>query len=319
MDLTTLERLPMWIGGSAYAPTTTRYGEVTNPATGEVIRHVPFANAADVDAAVASAAHAFGAWRDARTAPCARADEVSRPAGPAPQGPGEDRHAGARQDTGRCRRVESRAAWKWSSSPRAFRICLRASISENVGTDVDSWSMRQPRRRVRRHHAVQFPGDGADVDVSDGDRVRQHVRAEAVGARPDAVAAPGRAAAGGGPAGRRVQRRSRRQGGGRRAARASGGARPISFVGSTPIAKYIYETGARNGKRVQALGGAKNHAVVHAGCRPRFRDRSDHRRRLRLGRRALHGHLRGRCGRRRRRPLVRSPRRARAQRHHRPG
>jgi malonate-semialdehyde dehydrogenase (acetylating)/methylmalonate-semialdehyde dehydrogenase len=38
--------------------------------------------------------------------------------------------------------------------------------------------------------------------------------------------------------------------------------RAISFVGSTPIAKYIYETGARNGKRVQALGGAKNHAIV---------------------------------------------------------
>ena len=36
----------------------------------------------------------------------------------------------------------------------------------------------------------------------------------------------------------------------------------LSFVGSTPIAKYIYETGAKNGKRVQALGGAKNHAVV---------------------------------------------------------
>jgi len=36
----------------------------------------------------------------------------------------------------------------------------------------------------------------------------------------------------------------------------------VSFVGSTPIARYIYETGARNGKRVQALGGAKNHAVV---------------------------------------------------------
>ena len=36
----------------------------------------------------------------------------------------------------------------------------------------------------------------------------------------------------------------------------------VSFVGSTPIAKYIYETGARHGKRVQALGGAKNHAVV---------------------------------------------------------
>src|SRR5690606_33740803 len=36
----------------------------------------------------------------------------------------------------------------------------------------------------------------------------------------------------------------------------------ISFVGSTPVARYIYETGAKNGKRVQALGGAKNHAVV---------------------------------------------------------
>src|SRR6476620_8552787 len=40
------------------------------------------------------------------------------------------------------------------------------------------------------------------------------------------------------------------------------GIHAVSFVGSTPIAKYIYETCARNGKRVQALGGAKNHAVV---------------------------------------------------------
>src|SRR6201999_2310168 len=36
----------------------------------------------------------------------------------------------------------------------------------------------------------------------------------------------------------------------------------VSFVGSTPIAKYIYETGTKNGKRVQALGGAKNHMIV---------------------------------------------------------
>jgi len=65
MDLTTLERLPLWIGGRAVAATTTRYGEVTNPATGEVIRHVPFANAADVDAAVKAATAAFPAWRAA--------------------------------------------------------------------------------------------------------------------------------------------------------------------------------------------------------------------------------------------------------------
>ncbi len=41
MDLTTLERLPLWIGGHARAAATKRYGEITNPATGEVIRHVP--------------------------------------------------------------------------------------------------------------------------------------------------------------------------------------------------------------------------------------------------------------------------------------
>ena len=55
MDLTTLERLPMWIGGKAVAATTSRYGEVTNPATGEVIRQVPFCNEADIDTAVQAA------------------------------------------------------------------------------------------------------------------------------------------------------------------------------------------------------------------------------------------------------------------------
>ena len=63
MDLTTLERLPLWIGGQAVAAQTKRYGEITNPATGEVIRHVPLANAADVDAAVAAAASALPSWR----------------------------------------------------------------------------------------------------------------------------------------------------------------------------------------------------------------------------------------------------------------
>jgi malonate-semialdehyde dehydrogenase (acetylating)/methylmalonate-semialdehyde dehydrogenase len=63
MDLTTLERLPLWIGGRARAAATKRYGEITNPATGEVIRHVPLGDASDVDAAVGAAADAFPAWR----------------------------------------------------------------------------------------------------------------------------------------------------------------------------------------------------------------------------------------------------------------
>ena len=63
MDLTTLERLPLWIGGKAVSAATLRYGEVTNPATGEVIRHVPLANAADVDSAVQAASAALQEWR----------------------------------------------------------------------------------------------------------------------------------------------------------------------------------------------------------------------------------------------------------------
>ena len=65
MDLTTLERLPLWIGGKPTPSRTTRYGEVTNPATGEFLRHVPFAIAEDVDAAVAAATEAWASWRAA--------------------------------------------------------------------------------------------------------------------------------------------------------------------------------------------------------------------------------------------------------------
>ena len=78
--------------------------------------------------------------------------------------------------------------------------------------------------------------------------------------------------------------------------------RAVSFVGSTPIARYVYETGTAHGKRVQALGGAKNHMLVLPGRRPRPRRRRRGQRRLRLGRRALHGDLRagrGRADRRR--------------------
>ena len=138
---------------------------------------------------------------------------------------------------------------------------LKGEFSDNVGHGRRQLLAAPAGGRVRGHHAVQFPGDGADVDVSGRAGVRQHIRAEAVRARSDAVAAHGRTAAGSGSSGRRIQRRPRRQGSGRRDTRASR-RRAVSFVGSTPIARYIYETGARHGKRVQALGGAKNHAVV---------------------------------------------------------
>ena len=76
------------------------------------------------------------------------------------------------------------------------------------------------------------------------------------------------------------------------------GINAVSFVGSTPIAKYIYETCAKHGKRVQALGGAKNHAVVLPDADLEFTADALIGAALRLGGRALHGDLGGGRGRR---------------------
>ena len=84
----------------------------------------------------------------------------------------------------------------------------------------------------------------------------------------------------------------------------------VSFVGSTPIARYIYETGTKHGKRVQALGGAKNHMIVLPDADVDMAADAAVSRGLRLGGRAVHGRLRGR--RRRRRRPTRSSRRSRS-------
>src|SRR5215510_2434387 len=66
-----VETVPLWIGGKPVTAESTRTGEVTNPATGKVIRHVPMANAADIDRAVEAGRTALPAWRD--TPPLRRA------------------------------------------------------------------------------------------------------------------------------------------------------------------------------------------------------------------------------------------------------
>ena len=99
---------------------------------------------------------------------------------------------------------------------------LKGEFTEQVGRGIDSYSLRQPLGVVRRHHAVQFPGDGAAVDVAGRDRLRQHLHPQAVRARSLRLAAARRTAARGRAARRRLQRRAGRQGGGRRDAGASG-------------------------------------------------------------------------------------------------
>ena len=80
----------------------------------------------------------------------------------------------------------------------------------------------------------------------------------------------------------------------------------VSFVGSTPVARHVYETATAAGKRVQALGGAKNHMVVLPDADLDAAADAAVERGLRLGRRAVHGDLRGRG----RRPGRRRARRA---------
>jgi len=261
MDLTTLERLPLWIGGRTVAARSTRYGEVTNPATAEVVRHVPLANADDIDAAVCAARTALPEWQG--NPPLRRARILMR---------FRELMESQRRDLARIVTQEhgKTLADAEGSITRGIEVIefatgiahlLKGEFSANVGPDVDSYSLRQPVGVCAGITPFNFPAmvplwmfpialacgntfllKPSERDPSLSLRMAElldesglpagvfnvvHGDREAVDAllvHPDIAA--------------------------------------ISFVGSTPVAKHIYETGTRHGKRVQALGGAKNHAVV---------------------------------------------------------
>ena len=261
MDLTTLERLPLWIAGRATAASTTRYGEVTNPATGEVIRHVPLGNAADVDAAVRAATAALPDWR---AAPPLRRARILMRFRELMEANKKELAAIVTQEHGKV------LADAEGSVTRGIEVIefatgiphlLKGEFSENVGSDVDSWSLRQPVGVCAGITPFNFPamvpmwmfpvaiacGNTFILKPSERDPTLSLRMAELLkeAGLPDGVfnVVHGDKEA--------VD-----------AILAHPGIKAVSFVGSTPIAKYIYETGARHGKRVQALGGAKNHAVV---------------------------------------------------------
>ncbi len=162
-------------------------------------------------------------------------------------------------------------------------------------------------RRLRRDHAVQLPGHGPDVDAPDGDRVREHVRAQAVRARPLGLEPRRRAVRRGRSPRRRVQRRPRRQGRGRRAARAP--RRRGRLVRRLDADRQV-RLRDRDRPR-QARAGARRGEEPRrrdARRRPRLRRQPPDRGRLRLGRPALHGDRGHRRRRRRRRPADRAAR-----------
>jgi malonate-semialdehyde dehydrogenase (acetylating)/methylmalonate-semialdehyde dehydrogenase len=261
MDLTTLERLPLWIAGRARDAATKRYGEVTNPATGEVVRHVPLGDASDVDAAVTAAAEAFPAWR--AQPPLRRARVMMR---------FRELMESHRKDLAKIITQEhgKTLADAEGEVTRGIEVVefatgiahlLKGEFSENVGTDVDSYSIRQPLGVCAGITPFNFPAMVPcwmfPVAVACGNTfvLKPSERDPTLSIRMAELLAEA-----GLPAGVfNVLHGDKEAVDGLLAHPL---VRAVSFVGSTPIAKYIYETGARHGKRVQALGGAKNHAVV---------------------------------------------------------
>ena len=144
MDLTTLERLPLWIGGRATAALTQRYAEVINPATGEVLRHVPLGNGADIDAAVKSAAAALPAWRAwpalRRARVLMKFRELLNAHRPELAKIITQEHGKTLSDA----EGEITRGVEVVEFATGIPHLLKGEFGEKVGTDVDTWSLRQP-------------------------------------------------------------------------------------------------------------------------------------------------------------------------------
>ena len=253
--------LSHWINGAAVPGAESRFGEVYNPATGEVIARVPFASEDEVDKAVEAAAAAAPGW--AETPPMRRArvvfkfkDLVER-----------RKEALAEVVTREHGKVLADAVGSVTRGLEVLEFScgiphlLRGDFTEAVGTGVDSFSTRQPLGVVAGITPFNFPamvpmwmfpvaiacGNSFILKPSEKDPSASIMLAEWLteAGCPDGVF--------------NVVH------GDKRAVDAILGhpdIAAVSFVGSTPIAEHVYRTGCAHGKRVQALGGAKNHAIV---------------------------------------------------------
>jgi malonate-semialdehyde dehydrogenase (acetylating) / methylmalonate-semialdehyde dehydrogenase len=254
-------RVSHWINGSPVAGTSGREGPVYDPATGAVTKHVDFASTEEVAAAVAAAKAAFPAWR--ATSLSKRTDIMFRIRNLVEQ----RRKEIAALLTAEHGKVPSDALGEIARGLENLEFAtgipnlLKGAFTEQASTGVDVYQIRQPLGVVAGITPFNFPamvpmwmfanaiacGNTfilkpsekdpsasiylaellADAGVPDG--VFNVVHGDKVAV--DAILEHEDIAA-------------------------------VSFVGSTPIARYIYETGTRQGKRVQALGGAKNHMIV---------------------------------------------------------
>ena len=254
-----LATVPHWRAGTTFRGSSDRTSDVFDPATGRVTKKLALASPADADAVITAAAAAWPAWRDMslarRTQVLFRFRELLN----------ERKHEAAEMITSEHGKVLSDALGEVTRGQEVVEFAcglahlLKGSQTENASTNVDVSSIRQPLGVVGIISPFNFP---AMVPMW---FFRSPSRPGTVVLKPSEkdpstanwIGALWKEA--GLPDG--VQRSARRQGRGRCAAgRPAGEGDLVRRV--HPDRRYVYETGTRNGKRVQALGGAKNHMVV---------------------------------------------------------
>ncbi|GGM46730.1 methylmalonate-semialdehyde dehydrogenase (acylating) [Longimycelium tulufanense] len=253
--------VPHWIDGAHSTGTSSRRGDVFQPATGEVARQVVLADQPDVDLAVASAAKAAASWAESSLSQRARVLFAFRQLVDAHR----DELAGI--ITAEHGKVLADAAGEVQRGLEVAEFAcgiphlLKGEHSEQVSRGVDAYSLRQPLGVVTGITPFNFPvmvpmwmfpvaiacGNAFVLKPSERDPSASVRLAELFteAGLPDGVLTvlQGDAVA-------------------VNALLDHPDVAAVSFVGSTPIAKHVYSRGTANGKRVQALGGAKNHMVV---------------------------------------------------------
>jgi len=262
MSTTATRLLDNYIAGQ-WTPATAATDEVdvTNPATGEVLARVPLSGAADLDAAVAAARAALGPWRDVSTIARARKLFELRERLVARQ---VDLARSVTMEMGKTlvdARAEVARMIEMVECACAVPTTMQGRVLEDVSRNIDAETIRQPVGVCAAIVPFNFPamvpfwflpfaiacGNTFVLKPSEQVPLTQQIAFEeidALGLPPGVVNLVN---------------------GGREVVEGilgHPGIDAVSFVGSAPVAKIIYEGAARTGKRVQALGGAKNHMVV---------------------------------------------------------
>ena len=260
-----MTQITHWINGSLDTNKPERTGDIYNPATGKVTGTVAFGNAATVDTAVAAATTAFAEWRHSSLTKRTQVLFAFR------ELVAQNKEKIAALITAEHGKVLSDAAGEVTRGLEVVEFAcgiphlLKGGFSEEVSTGVDVYSIRQALGPVAIISPFNFPamvpmwffpvaiacGNTVVVKPSEKDPSAAMFMAQLwkEAGLPDGVF--------------NIVHGDKEV---VDALLVHPGIKSISFVGSTPIARYVYETGTKAGKRVQALGGAKNHMIVLPDC-----------------------------------------------------